>query len=148
GKKGTRIALSLESPPTVAENRETLIELLNSVDVLFSNEEELTALGKDIEWLLQRVRLLYLKRGRRGSTVFTRRKKWEVQSFSRKTVDTTGAGDFYAAGVIYGLTHGRTPREAGGIGARMAGKVVEHFGATIRNITFPREKQSTCLFQR
>ncbi|MEM3401784.1 MAG: adenosine kinase [Candidatus Hadarchaeales archaeon] len=147
-RKGTRVALSLESPPTVARNRQTLIKLLNSVDVLFSNEDELRALGKPVQWLLQKVELLYLKRGGKGSTVFTGGKRWQIPSFSRKTVDTTGAGDFYAAGVLHGLLHGKPPEKAGEIGARMAGKVVEHFGATIRNLTFPREKQSTYRSQR
>lgn len=143
GRKNVKVALSLESPTIVIENRGRLLELIDHVDLLFSNESELEALGKSVEWILRRVDLLYLKRGRKGSTVFTREKKWHLPCFSKRTVDTTGAGDFYAAGVIYGLTHGKTPRCAGELGAKLAARVVEHFGATLKNtVAAPKETQS------
>jgi sugar/nucleoside kinase (ribokinase family) len=46
-------------------------------------------------------------------------------------IDTTGAGDMYAAGVLYGLLHGRTPEEAGRLGAETASRVISQMGARL-----------------
>lgn len=134
-KKGLKIAASLESPPMIEENREKLLKAIDGIDVLFANEEELTALSggatEAAPELSKKVGVLYLKKGINGSTVFSAGDAIDIPRYSKKTVDTTGAGDFYAGGVIYGLSHGKSYEEAGHVGAKLAGKVVERFGASV-----------------
>ncbi|MEW5995750.1 MAG: PfkB family carbohydrate kinase, partial [Candidatus Zixiibacteriota bacterium] len=130
-----KLALSLESPPMIAENRARLQRTVELADVLFANLEELEALaGEPIEEnaknVTDHVGLMFLKRDRNGSTVFSQEKKFLIPAYSKKAVDTTGAGDFYAAGVIFALGREKTPEEAGHMGAKLAAKVVERFGAT------------------
>jgi hypothetical protein len=136
-KARTKVVLSLESPPMIEENREKLLKIVGGADVLFANEEEMAALtagGEEtMRGLSEKLDLLCLKRGERGSILFSRGEEFSIPCYSRKTVDTTGAGDFYAAGVLYGLSHGRSIEEAGHQGAKLAGKVVERFGATLQN---------------
>jgi hypothetical protein len=135
---GTKVAFSLESPPMIEQNREKLLKIIQGVDVLFVNEEELTALtgrGEDTaRELSEKVGLLCLKKAQKGSVLFTRDEEFQIPCYSKKTVDTTGAGDFYAAGVLFGLSKGMDAEKAGHVGAELAGKVVERFGATLSKI--------------
>lgn len=131
----TKFALSLESPPMIAENKARLRRVVERADVLLANEEELAALdctpAEDCARALsKKVEVVCLKRGNKGSTVFARNGEFSVPAYSTKVVDTTGAGDFYASGVLFGLSQGKSADEVGQMGAKLAGKVVEHFGAT------------------
>jgi hypothetical protein len=138
---GTKVAFSLESPPMIEKNREKLLEIIDAIDVLFANEEEMAALiaGGDeaARWLSGKLDLLCLKKAERGSVLYARNEEFSIPCYSRKTVDTTGAGDFYAAGVIYGLSRGKPVEEAGHLGAKLAGRVVERFGATLHETLTP-----------
>jgi len=133
---GVRISISLESPPLVSENRDRIRKIMARADVLFTNEEELKALtgSSDHEVarsLSEEIHIVCLKKGERGSTIFSDGEEFSIPAYSTKVVDTTGAGDFYAAGVLFSLSRGKTVEEAGHTGARLAGKVVENFGATL-----------------
>lgn len=132
---GVKVALSLESPPMIAERREELLKPIERVNIMFGNEEELEALvgagDEAARQLCEKLDLLCLKRGESGSTIFTKNETFTIPRYSKKTVDTTGAGDFYAAGLIYGLCREKSVEEAGHLGAKLAGKVVERFGATV-----------------
>ncbi len=133
---GVRISISLESPPLVSENRERIEKIASRADVLFANEDELKALtgssdDESARKLSEEINVVCLKKCERGSTIFSGGKEFSIPAYSTKVVDTTGAGDFYAAGVLFGLSSGKSVEEAGHIGARLAGKVVEKFGATI-----------------
>ncbi|MEW6592096.1 MAG: adenosine kinase [Candidatus Hadarchaeota archaeon] len=132
---GVKIALSLESPPMIAENRARLLRTVELADALFANSEELEALagepvGKNAKIVTDRVGLMFLKRDRNGSTVFSQGGKFLIPAYSQNPLDTTGAGDFYSAGVLFALGRGKSPEEAGHVGAKLAAKVVERFGAT------------------
>ncbi|MGC8816998.1 MAG: adenosine kinase [Candidatus Hadarchaeum sp.] len=133
---GIRIAISLESPPLVEEKKERIWKIVSHADVLFTNEEELTALTgssdeKAARELAERVDIVCLKKGKNGSSIFTKGEEFHIPAFPANVVDTTGAGDFYAAGVLFGLSRGKSLKEAGLIGAGVAQKVVEKFGATL-----------------
>ncbi len=133
---GVRIAISLESPPLVSENRERIRKLISRADVLFANEDELEALtgSSDCEQarkLSEAIEVVCLKKCERGSSVFSKGEEFQIPAYSTKVVDTTGAGDFYAGGVLFALSKGQSVEEAGHVGARLAGKVVEKFGATM-----------------
>jgi sugar/nucleoside kinase (ribokinase family) len=135
-KESVKVAISLESPPMIKENRRKILEMIGAADVLFANEDELAALepGGDAtaRELAAKIGAVYLKKGEKGSKIFTKSREFSIPCYSKKTVDTTGAGDFYAAGAIRGLSLGKSPEEAGKMGAKLAGKVVAHFGATAR----------------
>jgi sugar/nucleoside kinase (ribokinase family) len=131
-----KIALSLESPPMVGKNREKFAAIAKKyADVLFMNEEEAGALlGKGFGRKLASFKpsaLVYLKMGKRGSALFHKGKKTRMPSLPAKALDTTGAGDAYAAGVLYGLSRSYTPVSSAKIGCMLATKVVQKLGAGI-----------------
>ena len=133
---GVRISISLESPPMISENKTKLLKIIPQADVLFANEEELDALvgskqDDAARALAEDINTVCLKKGEKGSVIFLRGERFPIPCYSVKVVDTTGAGDFYAAGVLFGLSKGKTVEEAGHIGAKLAGKVVGRFGATL-----------------
>jgi sugar/nucleoside kinase (ribokinase family) len=140
-RTNTCIAFSLESPPMIRRNNKRLIELIEGIDVLFANEEEAAALGLPPSQISKKVKYLYLKRGVKGSSVFWDRKKFEIPKYSKRTVDTTGAGDYYAAGVLSALCRGLDAEEAGREGARLAAEIVERLGASFYRENAPKEKQ-------
>ena len=139
-KAGKKIAIALESPPMVGKNSEMLLALAKKyADVLFLNEDEAVALfgagnGKDAEKklasLIPQVPV-YLKRGGNGSTLFLHNRAHKIGAMKATVLDTTGAGDAYCAGTLYGLARGYTPFSSAKIGCYLATKVVEKLGAGI-----------------
>jgi sugar/nucleoside kinase (ribokinase family) len=131
------VALSLSDPFCVDRHRRELLDLIvREVDVLFGNEEELqrlfekptlqAALGSAEETGI----LVAATRGATGSVVLTGRGPVEVPAERVvDVVDTTGAGDLYAAGFLFGLTHGSDPADCARLGSLCAGEVIGHLGA-------------------
>jgi hypothetical protein len=135
-EKGVRISISLENPPMVKANRGDLSKIVSRSDVLFANEEELKALvgskdEKAARMLAENIPVVCLKKGKNGSVIFSQGERSVIPAHSTKVVDTTGAGDFYAAGVLFGLSRGQSVEDAGHQGAKLAAKVIEKFGATL-----------------
>ena len=135
-KAGRKVALSLSDAFCVNRYREEFHELVYSeVDILFANEVEITALfecefDEAIERVQPMVELAAVTRGADGSVLATRNGIEKVAAAPIKTVvDTTGAGDLYAAGVLYGLTQGKSIAEAGRIGSLCAAEIISHYGA-------------------
>ncbi len=131
------VALSLSDPFCVDRHQREFLELLlDDVDVLFGNEEEMVRLF-DAESLDQAITsaeetglLVAMTRGAKGSTVLTPRGPVEVPAAPvDQVMDTTGAGDLYAAGFLYGLTHGAGPEECARLGSLCAAEVISHLGA-------------------
>lgn len=136
-EEGIRVSISLENPPMVRENRKYLLKIISESDVLFANEDELWVLtGSKGEAgarvLAEAVPILCLKMGGSGSIIFSGGERYKIPAYPAKVVDTTGAGDFYAAGVLFDLSRGRPAEEAGHQGAKLAARVIETFGATLR----------------
>lgn len=135
-KAGRQVAFSLSDSYWVKKNREAFLEIIEKyVDILFTNEEEISTLvGSDkvseiIGFIAPRVDIVCLTRGIKGSIVIDHGKTYEIGLETVGTaVDTTGAGDQYAAGFLYGLTHNYSIEEAGKIAALCAGEVVSHHG--------------------
>lgn len=135
-KMGKKIAISLESPPLVKEHRVALLDAIHRfADIVFLNADEAEALaGKGAEKKLLELKpsaLIYLKKGKKGSALIHKGKKWRVPALSAKVIDTTGAGDAYAAGVLDGMRRGFTPLSCAKRGCYLATKVVEKVGAGI-----------------
>ncbi|MCX6769853.1 MAG: PfkB family carbohydrate kinase, partial [Candidatus Micrarchaeota archaeon] len=135
-KAKKRIAISLESPPMVKKNRGNFLGLVEKyADVLFLNEEEAEALlGAGAEGKLAKLKPkipIYLKKGKRGSLLFLHGKAHAIEALPAKVMDTTGAGDAYAAGALYGISRGYSPLSSAKIGAHLAARVVGKFGAGV-----------------
>jgi sugar/nucleoside kinase (ribokinase family) len=134
---GHMVALSLSDPFCVDRWRDEFIALVeNEVDILFANENEIVSLYKarDFDEALQRVRhrvqIAALTRSERGSVVIAGEEVHVIDAEKLpKVVDTTGAGDLYAAGFLHGLTQGRDLHDCGRIGSLCAAEVISHFGA-------------------
>jgi sugar/nucleoside kinase (ribokinase family) len=131
------VALSLSDPFCVDRHRRELLDLIvEDVDVLFGNEEELLRLfaTRSLPAALRSAEetgiLVACTRGAFGSVVLTGRGQVEVAATEvDEVVDTTGAGDLYAAGFLYGLTHGADPSSCAELGSLCAGEIIGHLGA-------------------
>ena len=131
------VALSLSDPFCVERHRREFLALLHGeVDVLFANEEEVRLLfgaadlGGAVEACAETGLLCAVTRGAAGSVVVAPDGVTEVAAEAvDAVVDTTGAGDLYAAGFLYGLTHGERPERAARLGGLCAAEVISHLGA-------------------
>ena len=135
---GLKVAIDLASFNVVAENLEFLRRLVKEyVDIVFANEDEaktFTCEGNPVNALQQiseMCELAVVKIGTKGALIKQGSEVVHVGIMAAaKRVDTTGAGDFYAAGFMAGLCEGLTLRQCGTIGAITAGKVIEVVGTT------------------
>lgn len=134
---GLKTAIDLASFNIVEANRAFLKELVyNSVDIVFANEEEAFAFtGKSPEAALGEIsgmcELAVVKVGKQGSFIQKGGEKKMVNAIKANAIDTTGAGDSYAAGFLFGLTNGFDLQKSGNIAALVSGKVVEVMGANL-----------------
>ena len=134
---GRKVALSLSDPFVVVRHRDDLLGLIkDEVDILFGNEEEIFQLYEagDVETAIERLRaanvLAVMTRGPKGALVFDGETTTAVDAAPvAKVVDTTGAGDLFAAGFLFGFTHGRPVASCARIGAMAAAEVISHMGA-------------------
>ncbi|MHB1583374.1 MAG: adenosine kinase [Acidimicrobiales bacterium] len=131
------VALSLSDPFCVERHqREFLALVRDDVDVLFGNEDEMVRLFgvRSLEAAVDAAEetglLVAITRGADGAVVTTAHGPVEVPAEAvERVVDTTGAGDLFAAGFLYGLTHGADPQRCARLGALCAGEVIGHLGA-------------------
>ena len=134
---GQITAIDLASYNVVEANLSFLKDLIkNSVDIVFANEEEAKALtGKEpdeaLDEIAENCELAIVKLGKQGSIIKRGNKKYKVNSTKADAIDTTGAGDSYAAGFLYGLIQGYDLEKCGRIAALVSGKVVEVMGANL-----------------
>ena len=134
---GRRVALSLSDPFCVERHRAAFRYLVHGhVDILFANEAEIIALY-EVGSFDEACRLAgadcpfaALTRGAAGSAIAAGGEVVQIAAAPvERVVDTTGAGDLYAAGVLFGLTRGYEPGLCGRIGAIAAAEIVGHYGA-------------------
>ena len=134
---GRQVALTLSDAFCVDRHRESFRDLIvNHVDILFANEQEIISLYQveDVYAALERGRgdcdLLAVTRGVEGSLIASGDMVHRVNAVPvERVVDTTGAGDLYAAGFLVGITHGYGVAASGRIGAIAAGEIISHIGA-------------------
>ncbi|HYB09397.1 MAG TPA: adenosine kinase [Alphaproteobacteria bacterium] len=136
-RNGRKIALSLSDPFCVNRHRKEFQKLIaDHVDVLFANEQEIMALYevRSFDAALQAVRgnveVAALTRSEKGSVVL---RDTEVHVIDvapvAKVVDSTGAGDLYAAGFLHNFTRGRDMATCGRLASLCAAEVIGHVGA-------------------
>lgn len=136
---GLKVAIDLASFNVVAENVDFLRELVREyVDIVFANEDEAKTFSGEsepinaLQYISEMCSLAIVKIGMKGALIKQGEQVVHVGIMAAaKRVDTTGAGDFYAAGFLYGLTLGLDLRQCGTIGAVTAGKVIEIVGTTL-----------------
>jgi len=134
------VALSLSDSFCVERHRRDLLDLVvHDVDVLFGNEDELKSLfgARTFDDALAAAQdtgvLCAATCGPKGSVVVAGRGALEVPAaHAPVVVDKTGAGDMYASGFLYGLTHGLAPAECARLGSLCAAEVIGHLGARPR----------------
>ena len=139
-KAGLKIVLDLASYNVVEGNRDLLLEIIPEfVDILFANEEESKALLnvsslEALDILSEQVEIVIIKTGSSGSWI---RRHNEAGIFvptdKIKRVDTTGAGDLYAAGFLYGLIKGLPLNLCGEIGTLLAQQIIQVVGAKLKD---------------
>jgi sugar/nucleoside kinase (ribokinase family) len=131
------VALTLSDPFCVQANQREFLDLLTGdLELVFANEEEITLLfgAKDFEAAVEAVAetgvLAVLTRGAAGSVVVTPTGALEIPAEPvERVVDTTGAGDLFAAGFLYGITNGLSPEASARLGGVCAAEVISHVGA-------------------
>ncbi|MGE5425054.1 MAG: adenosine kinase [Syntrophothermus sp.] len=129
------ISLDLASYNVVEGNLEFLKEILkNYVDIVFANEEEAKAFtGKEpreaLEELGKHCKIAVVKTGAKGSMIKSGEEVFYVDVIPVRPVDTTGAGDLYASGFLYGHSRDLPLQRCGEIGSILAGNVISVIGA-------------------
>ena len=134
---GRRVALSLSDPFCVGRHRAAFRELVQGeVDILFANEAEICSLYETDDFAAAaaavrgHVAVAALTRSAKGSVVLADGEEHAVRAVPvARVVDSTGAGDLYAAGFLYGLTHGLALPICGAIGSLCAAEIISHVGA-------------------
>jgi sugar/nucleoside kinase (ribokinase family) len=134
---GRKTAMTLSDVFCVNGHRADFLELIaNRIDIVFANENEVRALFETnnveaaIDGLARIAHIAVVTRSEKGAVVAsgTERHAVPAQPVAR-VLDTTGAGDLFAAGFLAGFTRGRPLAECATIGTIAAGEVIEHFGA-------------------
>ena len=135
---GLQICLDMASYNIVANDLEFFTLLINKyVDIVFANEEEAKAFtGKEPEEALgviaKKCSIAIVKVGANGSYIRKGTEEIKVSAISvQKVVDTTGAGDYFASGFLYGLTCGYSLDKCAKIGSILSGNVIQVIGTTI-----------------
>ena len=136
-KHNKKVAFSLSDKSCVDRHREEFLKLISdSVDILFGNEEEIKALFqeadfyKTLDMIKTEVETAAITRSDKGSVIVNGRTKTFVEAEKvENVVDTTGAGDLYAAGFLYGYTQERSLGTCALIGGIAAAEIISHYGA-------------------
>jgi sugar/nucleoside kinase (ribokinase family) len=134
---GRKVALTLSDSFCVDRHRADFIDLIrDGVDILFANESEITSLYETSDFELaaanaaRDAQLAALTRSEKGSVILSEGRRLEIPVEPVQTlVDSTGAGDLYAAGFLYGLSANLGLEAAGQLGSLAASEVISHMGA-------------------
>lgn len=136
-KYNRKIAFTLSDCNCIIRHRENLLKLVTDcVDVLFANENEIKALFNTddfmaaLDMIKPLVEIAAITRNAKGSVVVNGRVKIFVEAEKMdNVVDSTGAGDLYAAGFLYGMTKDRSLGTCAMIGSIAASEIISHYGA-------------------
>ena len=132
-----KVSLSLSDAFCVDRHRDSFLSLIEGhVDILFANEAEIKSLyqTESLEEAMKAVsghcEIAVITQSEKGSSVLVGEQRFDVPAAAvEKVVDTTGAGDLYAAGFLFGYCQGKSPADCARIGSIAAAEVISHFGA-------------------
>jgi sugar/nucleoside kinase (ribokinase family) len=136
-KAGRQVALTLSDPFCVDRHRPEFLALIKeSVDILFANEAEITSLYETAHFdaaarqAQSDTKLAALTRSEKGSVILSEGRSVAVPAAPvDRVIDTTGAGDLYAAGFLFGVARGKPVEIAGRLGSLAAAEIISHMGA-------------------
>jgi len=146
-EKGMKIALDLASYNVVEANPDAFRKVIESyTDILFANAEEAKAYTglepeEALDYFSGVVKTAVVKVGAEGSWLKNGEEKLKVAALPVGCRDTTGAGDLYASGFLYGYAHGDNLEKCGVIGSLLAGRVIEIVGARLDEKIFSEVKK-------
>jgi len=140
---GCRVSIDLASFNVVEANLDFLKKMVKNVDIVFANEEEAKAFtGKEPEGALEDIAadvdIAVVKTGKTGSMVKNNGIVYRAGVIKADSIDTTGAGDLYASGFLYGMSKGLSFDKCAEVGAVVAGNVIEVIGAKMDNDRWER----------
>ncbi len=138
---GVKVSLSLSDPFCVSRHKDDFLQIAREyVDLLIGNDEEAQMLtGTDnphdaIKATSELCDMAVVTMGSRGALLRQGAQIIEVPAYKVQAVDTTGAGDMYAAGILYGLTHDIPLEKTGQLAAYLAAQVVAHLGPRLDSL--------------
>ncbi len=141
---GTKVAFTVSDPFLIQHHRDEFWKLIEGpVDLLFCNLDEaraLTGLTDAIECaheIHRHAENVALTMSEDGSILMHAGEVIPIDGVPVKAVDTTGAGDMYAAGILYGVTNGLTWRQAGRLASHAAARIVGQLGARLQEPLTP-----------
>ena len=133
---GTKIALTLSAENCIERHRDVFCNLVKEVDVVLANDAEVMSLYRmrDIDSALTEVAkhasLAAITRGAAGAAIVSKNSHIHIPALPGvHVVDTTGAGDAFAGGFLYGLAQGKTPLQVGRMATLCAAEIISHMGA-------------------
>tara|TARA_Y100001968_G_C19337914_1_gene707902 strand:- start:125 stop:1132 length:1008 start_codon:yes stop_codon:yes gene_type:complete len=135
-ESGGKVALSLSDSFCVERHRESFLDLINNhIDLLFANESEIVSLYQapnlesSLNLLSNQCKTAAITLGEQGSILINKGERIKIDPYKfGPTIDTTGAGDLYAGGFLYGLSKGIDAKRCGQIGSICAGQIVTEIG--------------------
>lgn len=134
---GMRVAMDMASYNIILEDHDFCTYLVEKyIDIIFANEEEAKALTglapyEAAKELTNYCDIVVVKIGAKGSLIATKEQFSEVPAHTANCLDSTGAGDYFAAGFLYGLVNGHDLSQCGEIGSIMAAEVVQVIGTEL-----------------
>ena len=149
---GLKVCIDLASYNIVDDHKEFFLQIIRDyVDILFANNLEAESLTgekpeKAIVTLGALTEIAVIKTGAEGSMAYSNGELTKIGVIPCNPVDTTGAGDMYAAGFLYGLIHKQPIEICGKIGALIAGKVIEVYGAKMNESVWEKLRREIKTF--
>jgi len=137
-KHDTKIAFTYSDSFVVNAFRDIVDEISSFTDLVFCNESEAMAYTKTdnheeaFRLLNERFTHTVMTRGKHGSELLVKGERHTIPAYSTTAVDTTGAGDMYAGGFLYGLTQGYSVLRSGHLASYSSSRVVSQFGARLK----------------
>ena len=136
-KHETLVSFDVADPFAVGRNRDAFLDVIERhADIVFSNREEAKMLvdgtpEKAAQWIADRGAVAVIKLGAEGALIQKGSAVHRIAPVATKVVDTTAAGDMFAAGFLYGFTEGKSLDVAGRMAATAASDVISRVGATV-----------------
>ena len=146
GKHGVKVAFTASDPFLVNTNRDEIWQLVEGpVDLFFCNEEEARSLTNQQDAIdcaheiHKHAENVALTLGANGSILMHGGQVIPIEGVAVDAIDTTGAGDMFAGGLLYGITNGMTWQQAGKLASHAAARIVSQLGARLENKFTPDE---------
>ena len=143
---GVKVAFTVSDPFLINDFRDEFLELIEGpVDLLFCNEQEAKSLTNKSDSvdcaheLHRHAENVALTLGAKGSLIMHNGDLIPIEGVEVENIDTTGAGDMYAGGVLYGITNGLSWKQAGHVGSAAAARIVSQLGARLKTPLTPED---------